>query len=268
MDIFTHSDYKVYVTKVISKMPSRGYGVRSRLAESLQCKVSHLSQVLNGHLHLSIEQAHGVNLFFEHNELESDYFLYLVQHARAGSESLREYYSKKIKELLQIAKDLKARIQTNVSLDVEHQAVYFSSWIYAAVHIAVTVPNFNTKSAIVERLNLRAEDVEAVLGFLVNVGLLSKSGAFYSIGTNRIHISDDSPFYSKSHLNWRVKAMAAIEGGIGREEFHYSSLVSISIEDADLIKRLWLEAVEKTRHIVNESREQEMYVMCMDLFKV
>ncbi len=73
-DVFEFRNYRAYILHRISQMPKGGRGVRIALAKAVSSPVSHISQVLNGLTHLSLEQAELMNKFWGHNEEETDFF--------------------------------------------------------------------------------------------------------------------------------------------------------------------------------------------------
>ena len=83
--LFEYSDYKLYLSDKIDGMPKHGRGERSKLAEALRCHLAYVSQVLKGEAQLSLEQADIINQYFDHSPDEADFFLLLVQAARAGT---------------------------------------------------------------------------------------------------------------------------------------------------------------------------------------
>src|SRR5258708_7490388 len=89
-EIFDYIDYKQYLADTIRKLPLKGHGFRSRMARAAGCRVAFISQVLNGRLHLSLEQAEAINVLLEHPSDEGDFFLLLIQYGRAGSRALQE----------------------------------------------------------------------------------------------------------------------------------------------------------------------------------
>jgi plasmid maintenance system antidote protein VapI len=73
-------------------------GVRSKLAQSLQCQTSHISQVLSGRSEFTLEQAEQVSTYIGHSKEETEYFLLLVQVARSGTRALQKIYSDQIQK--------------------------------------------------------------------------------------------------------------------------------------------------------------------------
>jgi hypothetical protein len=107
--IFEFKSYKPYL-KYETEYGSARRGQKSLLAKALHCQSAYLSQVLNGRAELSFEQAYRVCEFFKLGQDEQDYFLLLVQKDRAGIQDLKNYYQKKIDQLLEKRMDVKKRL--------------------------------------------------------------------------------------------------------------------------------------------------------------
>ncbi|MFX6794117.1 hypothetical protein ABTH15_20060, partial [Acinetobacter baumannii] len=76
-------DYKQFLLLQVAAHAGE-YGYKSKLAVAAGCQKSFFSQVLNAHVHRTPEHALGLARFWKLNRLERDYFLELVNHARAG----------------------------------------------------------------------------------------------------------------------------------------------------------------------------------------
>ena len=87
--IYQYRDYKKYLHDYIQSQPGKGYGFRSRIAETTHCDTAYVSQVLRQNAHFSLEQAEDLNDLLGHTQDESEYFLLLIQLARAGTPKLR-----------------------------------------------------------------------------------------------------------------------------------------------------------------------------------
>ncbi|MEK7395435.1 MAG: hypothetical protein AAB116_00725, partial [Candidatus Poribacteria bacterium] len=90
--IFEYKDYKAYLKEILNRRSENERGIRTRLAEAIYCHNGYVSQVLNGAAHFSLEQAEAINKYLGHNKDQSSYLLLLVQHARAGTSGLKEYF--------------------------------------------------------------------------------------------------------------------------------------------------------------------------------
>lgn len=262
--LFEYRDYRAYLN---DRTQERSRGERSRLAEHLHCHLTYVSQILGGTAHLSPEQTQLLNRYYGHNEEESDFFLNLVLMARAGSRELERYYSGKIEKTLEQRLVLRNRLQYKKSLAPVDQATYYSSWHYTAVHFALTIPRLQSREAIGRYLGLTSAIVGEVLDFLVSVGIAREEKGLYNTGTTSIHLGNDSPMLSKHHANWKVQALRSLDLP-SNDDFHYTSVVTLSKKDLMQIKSLMVSAIEQIRPVIRESPEEELYCYAMDLFGV
>jgi uncharacterized protein (TIGR02147 family) len=262
--VFEYSHYKTYLRDRTGARGSK-LGVKSALARTMGCQPTYLSQVLHDHAHLSLEQAEKVNEFFGHNKEESDFFLLLVQKERAGTPSLAAYFQEHLNEILRRRLILSKRLGEKVVLNEQNQSVYYSSWIYAAIHIALTIPKLRTREAIGTFLKLPLKKVSSALDFLCSVGLARAQGSSYSVGETQVRLSSGSYNLIRHHSNWRTQALEALD----REELadlHYSGVISLSREDVIKVKNILLEAISQSQNVVRDSKEEELYAVALDFF--
>lgn len=267
ISVFEYKNYRTYLNDWISNRPRSGYGERSRWAKALACNPAYISFVLGGTADFALEQAERLSLLLQHLEDERHFFLLLVQYERSGTQGLKSYFRKQIDLTLQSRSNLKDRLQYKEILPTELQATYYSSWYYSAIHIALSIPKIQTRDDIHRYLNLPVETIEKVLGFLVTAKLVNVQGKKYRISNNSIHLGSDSPFSARSHANWRVRALTAIEQPYPND-FHYSSVVGISREASEEIRMQLIKAIEGVRKTVLDCKEEELYVYSLDLFKL
>jgi len=266
--IFDYKDYKKYLNDLIASKPKGGRGIRSTLASAMGCQTAYITRVLNGSAHISLEQAQKANRFFSHSDDEADFFLLMVLNTRAGTVDLKKQISKHIDTVLQKRLILKDRLDVKRTLSRVDQATYYSAWYYGAIHMMLTVPRFQNKEVIAEKLNLRIKKVSEVLEFLTSVGLAVGTHGVYKVGTTRIHLENDSPMISKHHTNWRIRAIDSMDKKDEREDLHYSSVVSVSNDDIYKIKSIMIKAIEEIRAVVKESKEESVACYTMDFFDI
>ena len=128
MKVFDFENYKDFVTNRIKSMPNRGRGQFRKMSEYLNVHTTLVSQIFKGIKDLTLEQACGVADFFGLSELETEYFISLVQLERAGSERYREILRKQIAELKDKAQDLSRRLPPAQILSEENKAIFYSNW--------------------------------------------------------------------------------------------------------------------------------------------
>jgi uncharacterized protein (TIGR02147 family) len=264
--LFEFDDYKKYLVYILqTKGSSRG--LRSRLAVHLRCQTAYISQALNGRVHFSLEHAIRISDFLGHSEEEGTFFMLLVHLGRAGSTTLKDYYHKQIDLILKRRQIIRERIHVKNVLSTETQTIYYSSWYYAAIHILISIPRFQTKAAIAEALKLPISTVSDGIEFLVSSGLAIFCSGKYKIGASRIHLGQDSPLISKHHINWKMRAIHALDVP-ANQDLHYSSVISLSDNDSSKIRSILLNAIEKTEPILKESNEENAYCLALDFFQI
>ncbi|MFL5813841.1 MAG: TIGR02147 family protein [Bdellovibrionia bacterium] len=267
-DIFDYDDYKKYLHDLFLSQPSQGHGFRSRLAEAAGCRVSYVSQVLNQDADFSLEQAENLNPLLGHNAEESDFFLLLIQYARAGSHALKTRLKEQILRFRQKRLVLKDRVDIKTTLSPVDQMTYYSAWYYAAIHILVMMPEYRTREAISKYLRMPSEKVSEALKFLTSVGLVKSDGSKYLPGVSRIFLGNDSPMISKHHTNWRMRAIDSLDRDL-KNDLHLSTVLSLSREDVIHLKELLAKSIDKGRDIAAKSlKDEEVHCLCVDLFKI
>ncbi len=245
--------------------------MKSALAEAAKCQVAYISRVLNGLAHLSLEQADAVSTYLHHSDEERHFFLLQLQYARAGSQSLEGYFQKQLEAVQKKRLNLKERFQVKNELSEADRAVYYSSWLYAAVHMCLTVPALRSSDAIARELGAPLSKIVQILEFFENSGIATREGGRYRVGTTRVHLGNDSPLVSKHHMNWRVQAMRSLDRedqSGANEDLHYSSVISVSRADRRKLKELLVRAIDEYNAVVAPSPEEEVHCLTMDFFKV
>lgn len=265
--IFHFLNYKAYLKDWIASQPSGGHGLRRGMAEVIGCQTAFISQVLKGEAHFSLEQGDKLNPFLGHSKEESSFFLLLIQHTRAGTESLREYFREQIKAVLEKRTDLKDRLEATHELSREDHSIFFGSWSYAAVLVLLSVEGYQSKGAIAKALHLPAVKVGNILEFLVSKGLARQEGDRFTVGHMYLHLGNDASMIAKHHMNWRVKAMEVLDQET-KEEMHYSSVVSLSREDVAKVKGIFTDSLAAAKKVVADSKQEEVYSICLDYFRV
>mgnify|MGYP001288338792 FL=1 len=250
-------------------MPKAGRGVRKALSEAIGSPTSHISQVLNGNSHFSLEQAEAVNEFLGHNGRESDFFLLLVQRERAGSNSLRSRLDGQIDQLVEKSQVLKDRLGVKEGLSREDQVRFYSSWIYGAIHVMLAIPGLQSGEAISQHFGISLRRTIEILEFLESVGLARQaSPGRFEIGEARIHLGNDSNLISKFHTNWRVRAIQSFDDENFEQSLHYSSAISISESDFKKIKAKLIQTIEEIKKTIRASDAEKVYSLSIDFFNL
>lgn len=262
--VFEFNEYKKYL---INKLEHKGArrGNKALLSQAINIQAAYLSKVLNGDAHLNLEQADLVNDFFLHSQEESHFFFLLLQKDRAGTKKLRKYFEDQLDEIKKRRLTLTQRLGKQEHLSDDEKLRYYSSWIFAAVHIAVTIPELRTKDQLAAFLGVSRKKIVETLEFLIKIGLVSQEGNFFLPGSNFIRLGNDSHNIIKHHTNWRLRAIESLDIE-SVEELHYSSVVSLSSYDVLKIKNAFLDFIKDQLSIIRESKEERLYSMCLDFF--
>lgn len=265
LSVFKYSDYKLYLNDIGNTRP-RGY--RKALARATGCQTAYISHVLNGLGQFNLEQAEAATRFFEMNKEESRYFLLVVEHNRAGTASLRKLLKQQMEEMQERNLLLKSRVGIEDTLSRENQASYYSSWHYAAVHMACTVPALQTRSALGKALRISLRKLNEVLDFLLGVGLIVRQEQRFLPGQTLLHLEKDSPLIYQHHANWHNKAIASMHEESADSAIHYSSVLTLSTQDVQKIRTLITQNLSEWIDVVKVSREEEVHGLTVDFFRV
>jgi len=266
-NLFEFQDYKEYLLKVLERMPGNGHGVRSQMATAMNSQVAFVSQVLNKDAHFNLDQAEDLNKFFGHTNDEADYFLLLVQFARAGTSALKTRLSRQIEEFRKKRLLLKERVDIRHTISREDQMAYYSTWIHAAIHVMVTIPEFQTKQAIAQYFHLSLERVNESLEFLISIGLIENANGLFKPRVDRTFLPSDSVMIMKHHTNWRIKAIESFERPPA-QDLHFSAVFSLSKADVYQVKEALIAATNRTRELIRKSKEEELHCLSLDFFKI
>ncbi len=264
--VYEFVDYKRYIKATLSLGKGRT-GNRSKLASHLSCQSAHVSQVLNGHTHFSLEQAFKINSFLGHDHDESHFFLLLVQANRAGSRELENHFRAQIDEILKRRSLINNRLETNRKIPDEAQARYYSSWYYLAIHMAISIPELQNKESLSSYFGLPIEVVSETLNFLLNHGLAEFEQGRYKIGASHIHLGGDADNINKHHTNWRVQVMSSLPV-TKSTDLHYSVVFSLSRKDAEGIKERFIQTIRANLEDVGPSKEEVLFSTCLDFFEL
>lgn len=263
--IFDYDDYKNLMNALIESKPQNGRGQRKLLAEAVHCQVAYITHVLSGDNHFSLEQAEAAGRFFNLTKEELEYLLVLVQYNRAGTPTLKRIFHSQLEERRKRNRLLKHRLKIKETLSAEDQAIYYSSWHFAAIHILLTLPDFDTTETIARKFSLSSERVLEVLEFLLRLGFVKKEQNRYIVASAMLHLESDSALISKHHVNWRIKTLQTLEH-IDEDSLHYSLVFSISKRDLSKVRETLVEALENCADIIRPSKEEEVAALCVDLF--
>lgn len=263
--LLSSPDYKSFLRN-LAEQQSHVKAIHSKMAEAAGCQKSYFSKVLNGEAHLLPDHAYGIAEFLHMSEPETDYFLELVQLDRAGSPKLRQRQKRTLEKLKQQMENLHQRFRSESLNEEEEQKIYYSSWMYSAIHIACGIEGLRTVKTLASRFHLEPKRVEAVLLDLARMKLLEEQNGKWQRSPKHLHIPFGSPMNSVNHTNWSVKALQDIQ--LEKEDsLHYTAAYSLEKKDVDQIKHILIQAIERSREVVKPSHDEELVCLRVDLFR-
>lgn len=263
MKIFDYENYKDFVNDWIISRPKKGHGEFQKMAKAISIHPTLVSHIFRGEKDFTLEQALKFARYLRLKEMESDYFLLLVQYRRAGTFELQTFLKRQIKTIKEKANQLVNRIQRNKILSEEDKALFYSNWYYSGIRLLTSLKGKHTQKNIAEFYNLPIDLVEDVLKFLEERDLCLLKDGKYFIGPAITHLDANSPFISSHHRNWRLKSMEK-HAKLGPTELSFSAPLTISKEDAMKVRILLLEFIEDLSERVKVSESEEIMNINID----
>lgn len=268
MSLFQHSDYKSYVLERIEGMPKAGRGEFQKIAQTLSMHSTRVSHIFRGDMHLTLEQAAGLCRYWGMAQIEAEYFIVLVQLARAGTEDARKILKAQAQSLRSRSKELITRVPQDRALTESEKGIFYSSWQYSAVRLLTSIDEFQTLEALATRLDVSRERMREILDFLVDTGLCILKNDRYQMGPKTTHLESNSPLIARHHSNWRLKALPRHEK-LSPRELAYTCPVSLNRKDQEVLRELLVQTVQTFLKTVTASEPSDM-VACLtiDWFEV
>ncbi len=267
MDFFEFDNYKSLILNRIKEMPRQGHGQFSRLAHHLRVHSTMISHIFNGDKSLTGDQAFGVCDYFGFNEMQTDFFLILVEQERAANHKLKSHHGKKLNEIRRKAATVSERLPKDLGFSEEDRATFYSQWYYSGVRLLSAIPGFQNLDAIAAHFELPTKKVASILEFLIRTGLCREKNGQINFGPTRTHIEADSPLASRHHINWRIKSMERFDY-MADDELAFTSPVVLETKDAAKVRKLILNFLEDSDKLFDQSKNEELFCLNVDWVRV
>lgn len=266
MNVFETEDYRQIIKARLAQKPKGGYGQLSKLADAIGVSSTFISQVYAGTKEFSLEQAVLAAEYIGLNNREKEYFILIVQKARAGHPALTSLLDQQIQRFKQVSKEVASHMPEFKTLDEATKATFYSDWIYSAIRQVSALPAHNSIDAISSRLQQPAHLIAEALLFLVESGLCIEKDGEYFLGPSRTHLGPDSPWIKSHHTNWRLRAIDKIHDR-NNNKLHYSSPMTLSLKDIPKGRQILLDAIRDLNAIVDKTTSEEFYCVNVDWFR-
>lgn len=267
MKVFDYSDYKKYVVFHFHSMPKKGHGQYARMANFLTINSVTVTQIFKGDRDLTIEQACLLQDFFGFSELENQYFVGLVEKARASHHKLKKMIQKRLDEILTKSRSLKDRLSSSTEMSEASKAVFYSNWYYSGVRLATSVPELNTPDSIARYFGLPLAAVNRALAFLIENNLTKEINGKLSVGPSSTHLEASSPLISRHHTNWRNKAIQRFDH-LTEQELCLSMPCSLSSSAREQIRKELVNTIERISQLIDAGPEEELACLNIDWIKL
>lgn len=192
----------------------------------------------------------------------------ILQWCKTSSNHLKSRLFRQIEQAQLSRGLLKNRLGVSAGLSEFEQATYYSSWVFGAVHAAASLPEYNNAEQISQKLGIALKPCVDALDFLMASGILNQdTSGKLSIGKKQIHIGAESSMITRHHINWRLRAMQAIETD-PKSGLHYSSIISLSRTDFQKLREVLINTLSEMKPIIRDSKEEEVASLSIDFFKL
>lgn len=265
-NIYEFDNYKKFMQNWLQMQPKKGRGLAVKISEYLSISTVLFSQIFNGDKNLSLEHSILLADYLGLQREERGYFLLLVNYEKAGSQKLRDHFRIEIKSIQELKlENLKEIIKQDIKLGEADKAIFYSSWLYSAIRLQVSIDGFNSVDKIAEKFSIPRQEALKKLEFLVEKKLcvLDKTG--YQMGPQRTHLEADSPFVKQRQISWRLKAFEKMEQA-DKNQLFYTAPMSISKEHYVELRKRITEVIAELNQKVTEKKPEKLSVLNIDLF--
>ena len=263
--VFSFNSYKDLMAYFLTGKTR--HGELTKAAKALNCQRSYLSRVISENLHITPDHAFNLALFLRFSPHERDYFLSMVEYERSGDKNYREFIMRRLQDLKQKNESIAERTERKTLSFDGHQATYFSSWIWSAIHFLTSIPEYQNSDRIAERIGLNNEAVLIYLRSLEAQGFVVQENQKWKYHQGEFHAQKNSPLVLLHHQNWRMRAMIDAQN-FDSESVHFTAVQTMSRKDATWIKELLLSFISEASLIAGPSSPEDGIVLACDFFKI
>lgn len=268
-NIYKFKSYKELLKAYIASSPLRG--VQTKLAQAAGCQTAYLSKVLQrgSKVQLTPDHIFGICEYMQLSSDETKYMHLLLEKERASQVRYKKKLEAEISETQEQILRLKKQLDNKtISTNTIVHEIYYSHWLYSALHIAVSIPSLQSISALSKYLGVSKKKINRCLEWLESQGFVqSKSSGVWVWKKGNIHLADDSPFIPVHHSNWRVRALQDFNQE-NQSSLHYSVVQSISRKDYEQLKFMMVEWIKMFQKVSSPSDPEELVNFNLDFYVV
>lgn len=266
--IYGYADYREYLNWCFSKsgdQGARGRGARRLAAEYLRCQPSFISQVLSGKNDLSLEHAYRLNNFLEHSPAEAQYFMIQVQLGKSGSHDLKAFFSEQLEKLRREAMQV-SNVVKKVELNEAGIMRYYSDWNHIAIHLLVSMKQYQTRKSLQSKLQLTDEQLTKALIFLESVQLIKTAKDRVETGEANIHLKKTSPYAHYASQQLRLAALHRLNTR-KEQNLHFGTHFTISKNNLHRVRQKMLDFIGELGREIESSDPDTLCTLVFDLIE-
>lgn len=264
MDLFQFSSYREVVESLMAN--SKEKVLRGDLAKAAGCSSSWITRAFTGSVQLTPDQLLGIATYFHLNELETDYLLALLDLERAASLLLKKRIKAKLDRIKKESRELRIPVKPAATLSESDSFKYYSSWLYAAVHVATMIQKFSP-AELSEKFKVDMGSVLKILKELEQMGLVVGQSGCWQASSQNLHLSATNHIAKLGHINWRNRSIYHLQNPTS-EGLHYSGPHCLSRKDISVISEKLKEVLMECRQIIDESPAEAMALLCLDWYQL
>ena len=265
MEIFSFQTHTEFLENIFNdKQAERG--LLSRASEALGVHPSYLSRAIKGENNLTPDQGFALGQWLGLEELEREYLSILIQKDRAGSHKFKESLQAKLDGIREskndIGRDFKAQVAPNLA-----EATYYSSWLYSAIHILMTIEEFNSVAKISKALKVSDSEVENGLKVLVEMGLVQQKNSKWNLTNKKAFISNSNALAQCYHASWsdRLNSTLSVHDA---KNVRYTGVHSVSQSDWDKLRDMIRDFLRSLNPVIEPSKEETLIAIRIDAGKL
>lgn len=253
----------------MTRLPRKGRGEVSKMAEFLSIPQPQMSQILAGNRNLNLEQADLLSDYLDFTKEERNYLYTMVQIERAGRQSLKDHFIEQRNNLRESALQIGKVVSAERNLSDSDKSVFYSSWIYQAVRLLTSIENreFGSVEKISEHLRFDRKKIDEVMSFLLAKGLCIQEKNHITLGSRSTHLDISSPHLPRHHTNWRNKAIQKYDQ-LDVSDLIYTAPMTLSHKDYSLLREEILNLIKKVHSTVGDSKSEKLACLNIDFFSL
>jgi biotin operon repressor len=172
-----------------------------------------------------------------------------------------------LKHLKKESERIKNLVQGTGALTEAQRGMYYSNWYFVAIRTLSALSKFQSVEALSEYLGLPRAKVGEAVSFLLETGLcIEHEKGKIRQGQRQIHVDDKNPYVNNHRRNWREKAREKFTNP-GDMDLFYSSVVTLSENDADQFRKSLLQLIQEFSKTVKNSPDETFRCLNIDWFK-